>query len=62
MRIKNSNSNSHLPDWQQGEHSTLSPLERVELMNEWLKKNNEEIKSKLQEPTDENEIVVGFPD
>lgn len=59
---KNNNSNLHLPNWQQGEHSTLTPLERVELMNEWLKQNKLEILSNLEYTGETEGSVVGFID
>lgn len=59
---KSNNSNLHLPNWQQGEHSTLTPLERVELMNEWLKQNKLDILSKTAYTAETESRVVGFID
>ena len=58
---KNNNSNSHLPNWQQGEHSTLSPLDRVEEMNIWLKKIHYDIINELKK-IEEDDEPVGFVD
>jgi hypothetical protein len=50
-----------LQDWQLGNNSSLSPLTRVELMNDWLKKNKQDIlvTKKLEEPEME---IKGFTD
>jgi hypothetical protein len=35
--------NKELQDWQLGNESYSTPLMRVDLMNEWLKKNKQDI-------------------
>jgi len=50
-------------EWQKGEDSKLTPMERVRLHNEWLKKIHQEIKDKLIKPTsNEPEVLIGFVD
>jgi len=58
----NNNSNLHLPDWQQGEHSKMHPLERIAEMQKWLKKNKKEILLKLVQGAGEEDEPVGFVD
>lgn len=53
--------NEELEDWQRGNDSRTSPLERVDLMTEWLKKNKSSIlESLVPEKTDR--IIGGFED
>lgn len=53
--------NKTLPDWQQGEQSKTRPLERVELMQEWLLANKLDILNNIKKVV-EDEPVVGFPE
>jgi len=50
-------------DWQLGNDSSLSPLTRVEKMNDWLKKNKLEIllKKEKNKPEEDKEFF-GFID
>jgi hypothetical protein len=50
-----------LENWQLGNESTTKPLERVELMNQWLKNNRREIKLSTQPQVTETE-PIGFID
>jgi len=56
------NNNKHLPEWQQGEHAQMHYLERLQMMNEWLKKNNESILQTQKNKLTESNEVVGFID
>ena len=49
-------------DWNKGDFSTLSPLERVELMNLWLNYNKWEVVNLRERGPSNNEIQVGFID
>ena len=54
---------TNLQDWQLGNNSTTSPIKRVELMNEWLKRNKQEIlASRLKETTETEYEPIGFID
>jgi hypothetical protein len=50
-------------DWQLGNDSSLSPLTRIDFMNDWLKKNKQEIllKKEKNKPEDAEEFL-GFID
>ena len=52
---------TNLQDWQLGSNSTTNPIKRVELMNEWLKKNKQEIIISAQPEIIETE-PTGFID
>jgi hypothetical protein len=52
---------TQLEDWQLGNESKTKPLERVELMNLWLKKNKQEIIILAQPKIIETE-PIGFID
>lgn len=52
-------------DWQMGNDSSLSPLTRVDYMNDWLKKNKQDIllKQSNKELKDlDKEEFLGFID
>ncbi len=51
--------NEHLEDWRRGSDSILTPLQRVELMNDWLKENKRDVLKKelVKQP---EEIIGGF--
>lgn len=59
--MKNKEINNHLPDWQQGNNSELSALERIQLMNEWLENIKKEVIKITKQIPDEIE-PVGFID
>jgi hypothetical protein len=53
--------NEHLEDWQRGNDSTLTPLKRLELLNDWLKQNHEGIKKNIYLKEKREELPpVGF--
>ena len=50
-------------EWQKGNDSSLSSMERLKLHNEWLKQIHQEIKDNLIKPiSNEDEVIVGFID
>lgn len=52
-----------MEDWQLGNESKTKPQERIELMNQWLKKNKEEILKQINKTDDdEKEDIIGFVD
>jgi hypothetical protein len=53
--------NEHLEDWQQGDNSHTSPIQRLIKHQEWLKKLHKEIKDNIfQRNTEEDKEPVGF--
>lgn len=56
---------TQVEDWQKGNNSTLSPLTRIDYMNEWLKKNKQDILLKQVDKELKNldkEEFLGFID
>lgn len=56
---------TQVEDWQKGNNSTLSPLTRIDYMNEWLKKNKQDILLKKVDKELKNldkEEFLGFID
>lgn len=55
---------TQIEDWQMGNDSSLSPLTRIDYMNDWLKKNKQDIlqnqKNKL--PLEPEKEFSGFID
>lgn len=51
--------NEHLEDWQKGNDSITTPIQRLELMNDWLKQNKKDVLKKelVEKPI---EIIGGF--
>jgi hypothetical protein len=54
--------NEHLEDWRRGEDSTILPLERLELMNEWLYSNKKEVLTSTKVEVKEENNNIGFDD
>jgi hypothetical protein len=53
--------NDHIEDWQRGNDSTLTPLKRLELLNDWLKQNHKDVKKNIYLKEKEEELPpVGF--
>jgi len=53
--------NEHLEDWQQGDNSHTSPIQRLIKHQEWLKKLHKEIKDNIfQRNKEEDKEPVGF--
>ena len=52
--MKTSISNSHLPEWQQGENCKMDYILRLQEMEKWLKKNKQEI----MEARNENKTII----
>jgi hypothetical protein len=54
--------NDHKDDWQRGNESNLSSMERLIHHQEWLKKQHKDVKEKIQSRIKiEEPPVVGFP-
>ena len=54
--------NNNIQDWQLGNESKLSSIERMYLHQEWLKIHHQDIKDKIQSKNKVEELpVVGFP-
>jgi hypothetical protein len=54
--------NNNIQDWQLGNESKLSSIERMYLHQEWLKRQHQDIKDKIQSRNKVEELpVVGFP-
>jgi hypothetical protein len=54
--------NDHKDDWQRGNESNLSSMERLIHHQEWLKKQHKDVKEKIQSRIEiEEPPVVGFP-
>jgi hypothetical protein len=54
--------NNNIQDWQLGNESKLSSIERMNLHQEWLKRQHQDIKDKIQSKNKVEELpVVGFP-
>lgn len=54
--------NNNIQDWQLGNESKLSSIERMYLHQEWLKRQHQDIKDKIQSRNKIEELpVVGFP-
>lgn len=53
--------NEHLEDWRRGNDSITTPIQRLELMNDWLKQNKIDVLKRefVEEPT---EVIGGFDD
>ena len=51
-----------IKEWQKGNESELTPLQRIELMNEWLKSIKEYILSKPEIENKEEIFLGGFED
>lgn len=54
--------NEHLEDWRRGEDSTILPLKRLELMNEWLYSNKKELLTSTRVEVEEENNNIGFDD
>lgn len=52
---------TELPDWQLGNESKSSPLDRCEMMREWLLQNKLDCITKTK-PKQDKEEVIGFVD
>ncbi len=53
--------NEHLEDWQRGNDSTITPLKRLELLNDWIKQNHKDVKKNIYLKEKEEELPpVGF--
>jgi hypothetical protein len=53
--------NDHIEDWQRGNDSTLTPLKRLELLNDWLKQNHKDVKKNIYLKEKREELPpVGF--
>jgi hypothetical protein len=54
--------NNNIQDWQLGNESKLSSIERMYIHQEWLKRQHQDIKDKIQSKNKVEELpVVGFP-
>jgi hypothetical protein len=54
--------NNNIQDWQLGNESKLSSIERMYIHQEWLKRQHQDIKDKIQSRNKVEELpVVGFP-
>lgn len=55
---------TQIEEWQKGNDSSLSPLTRVEMMNDWLKKNKQDILLNTKErlPLEPEKEFSGFID
>jgi hypothetical protein len=54
--------NNNIQDWQLGNKSKLSSTERMNLHQEWLKRQHQDIKDKIQSRNKvEEKPVQGFP-
>jgi hypothetical protein len=54
--------NNNLQDWQRGNESKLTSIERLFLHQEWLKRQHQDIKDKIQSSIKvEEKPVYGFP-
>jgi hypothetical protein len=54
--------NNNIQDWQLGNESKLSSIERMYIHQEWLKRQHQDIKDKIQSRNKIEELpVVGFP-
>lgn len=51
-----------LQDWKLGNDSKTHYLDRINLMEAWLKKNKQEILLKGKKEISEEEVIVGFPE
>lgn len=54
--------NQELPDWQRGAESEANYLERIRLMEDWLKANKQSILQNNKPITSNEEEMVGFID
>lgn len=50
-----------IEEWQKGNESSLTSLERLQLHNEWLKKIHADLQEQIKKsnPTKESEILLG---
>jgi hypothetical protein len=51
-------------DWQKGEETTLTPIQRLSLHNDWLQKIHQELRDKFEEdkPKEDESSIIGFID
>ena len=54
--------NEHKPDWQSGNESNLTSMERLMEHQEWLKKQHQDVRDKITSKIQvEEQPVQGFP-
>jgi hypothetical protein len=53
-----------IEEWQKGEETTLTSLQRLSLHNDWLQKIHQELRDKFEQdkPKEEQSSIIGFID